>query len=155
MMDAGKVYLARALEGDVAPVILVIEDDFYIATMLQTVIADEGYTVQHAATGQDGLRQLQAEGIDLVLLDIMLPDMDGREVCRQIRAEPRDEYVPVIMLTALVGAVATRRGFAAGADDYIAKPFNVGELLDLVNAWIRVRRYFRGDPSALADEPST
>src|SRR4051812_17857409 len=113
MMDAGKVHVASALEGDVAPVILVIEDDHYIATMLQTVMADEGYTVQHAATGHDGLRQLQAEGIDLVLLDVMLPDLDGREVCRRIRAEPRDEYVPVIMLTALVGSVPRRQGFTA------------------------------------------
>jgi two-component system, OmpR family, response regulator ArlR len=126
----------------VAPTILVIEDDLPIAQMLQTLLTDEGYTVQHAATGHDGLQQLLAGGIDLVLLDVMLTDMDGRDLLRQVRAEQGATYLPIIVLTALVDAVSARQGFAAGADDYIRKPFNVGDLLDRVGAWLRIRGYF-------------
>src|SRR5205814_32813 len=79
-------------------------------------------------------------GVDLVLLDLMLPEIDGLELCRQVRARPADAvYLPIVILTALAGEAERRTGFAAGADDYVTKPFDAADLLDRVAVWVRTR----------------
>jgi DNA-binding response OmpR family regulator len=118
------------------PTILVIDDDPAFRTMVARQLELTGYDVVEAADGPAGLDRLAAGGIDLVLLDVMMPGLDGRQVCQQIRAQPSDLYIPIIMLTGLGGDAARQVGFSAGADDYLPKPYQVTELRDRVAVWL-------------------
>ncbi|MDN5896519.1 MAG: response regulator [Nocardioides sp.] len=99
---------------------LVIEDDDDIRRLLEVVLAQAGYTVTAAATGQDGLTALTAEAPDLLLVDVGLPDMEGYEVVRQARAQQNGH---IVMLSARSEEADARRGIEAGADEYLTKPF--------------------------------
>jgi DNA-binding response OmpR family regulator len=115
--------------------ILIVEDELPMRTALQDVLAAEGYRVLTAADGQDGLERALKEKPDLVLLDVMMPKLDGYAVCAELRrlANP----VPILMLTAK-GQVEDRvNGLDAGADDYLVKPFSTEELLARVRAMLR------------------
>jgi two-component system OmpR family response regulator len=115
--------------------ILLVEDDVKFARTVARGLEREGYTVDLAHTGDDALLQADAREYDAVILDVLLPGIDGHEVCRTLR--DRDRWVPVLMLTAL-GEVADRiRGLDIGADDYLVKPFDFGELLARLRALIR------------------
>jgi DNA-binding response OmpR family regulator len=117
--------------------ILVVEDQQRLATLLRRVLTEERHTVDVANDGVSGLDLAGSDTYDLVILDVMLPGMDGVELCREIRAA--DVQTPVLMLTAR-GAVEDRvAGLNAGADDYLAKPFAMEELLARVNALLRRR----------------
>jgi DNA-binding response OmpR family regulator len=119
--------------------VVVVEDEQSISDPLRSALEREGYGVEVAATGAAALEAVRREEPDVVLLDLMLPDMDGRDVCRTIRSSSR---VPIIMLTAR-GAVADRiNGLDAGADDYLPKPFSLAELQARLRALSR-----RGHPS--------
>src|SRR4051794_4881951 len=102
----------------VEPAVLVVEDDPLIRDLMMQLLEPEGYRVFPAADGQTALERLHAGGVDLVLLDRMLPDIDGLEICRRARAEPRSATLPIIMVTALGQDGDTLAGFAAGVDDY-------------------------------------
>ena len=121
-------------------VILVIEDDPGIREVLRELLGHKGYTVETASDGDEGLARLRQGGVDLVLLDLMLPDVDGLELCRRVRARGGEVYVPIIMLTALSGAAQRHEGFSAGADDYVLKPFSAEDLLDRVQVWLQARQ---------------
>ena len=114
--------------------ILVIDDDPRITTMLRRGLGYEGYTVDTALGGQEGLQLAREHSPDLVILDIMMPGMDGLEVCRRFRTEGN---VPVLMLTARDGVADRVVGLNAGADDYLVKPFAFEELLARVKALLR------------------
>ena len=117
--------------------ILVVEDDQRLARLLQRVLAEERHAVDIAYAGGRGLDLALSGGYDLIILDLMLPDRDGVDVCRALRAEGIE--VPVLMLTAR-GSVEDRvGGLNAGADDYLVKPFAMAELLARVNALLRRR----------------
>ena len=115
--------------------VLVIEDDRDIARLVELHLRDEGYSVTVVPDGKLGLRQALSKTHDLVILDLILPGMDGLEVCRHIRNRP--EYTPVLMLTAKSTDVDRILGLEMGADDYLTKPFNVRELLARVKALFR------------------
>jgi DNA-binding response OmpR family regulator len=115
--------------------VLVIEDDRDIARLVELHLRDEGYSVTVVPDGKLGLRQALSKTYDLVILDLILPGMDGLEVCRHIRNRP--EYTPVLMLTAKSTDVDRILGLEMGADDYLTKPFNVRELLARVKALFR------------------
>jgi len=115
--------------------VLVIEDDRDIARLVELHLRDGGYSVTVVPDGKLGLRQALAKAYDLVILDLILPGMDGLEVCRHIRNRP--EYTPVLMLTAKSTDVDRILGLEMGADDYLTKPFNVRELLARVKALFR------------------
>src|SRR5262249_39672889 len=121
------------------PVILVVEDDPATREVLRDLLEAAGYAVERAADGEEALARVREGGIHLVLLDLMLPTMDGLEVCRRLRADHSDVYLPVIMLTAVATDEKRHDGFAAGADDFIAKPFALHELLDRVQVWVHTR----------------
>jgi DNA-binding response OmpR family regulator len=121
-------------------VILVIEDDPGIREVLSELLGNKGYTVETASDGDAGLARLRQGGVDLVLLDLMLPDVDGLDLCRRVRARGGEVYVPIIMLTALAGAAERHEGFSAGADDYVLKPFSAEDLLDRVQVWLQARQ---------------
>ena len=108
--------------------------DPVLAGMLCDLLREAGYAAEHAAGGEAGAARIEAGQIDLVLLDLMLPDVDGLELCRRARAVENDVYLPIIMLTALSDK-QRHAGLLAGADDYVAKPFDTSDLLDRVQVW--------------------
>jgi two-component system KDP operon response regulator KdpE len=114
--------------------ILVIDDEPALCRLLKDTLGHAGYQIYTAATGPEGLQQFSAHQPDLVILDIMMPDMDGWEVCRRIR---RHSDVPVIMLTALSEETEIIRGLGCGADDYVTKPFSSSVLLARTEAVLR------------------
>ena len=116
--------------------ILVIDDDRNLRRIIQANLELAGYSVTAVPNGADALRQLDAEQPDLVVLDVMMPAMDGYEVARKIRARPASAHVPIIMLTAKGEVEDKLAGFDAGVDDYITKPFGPQELLARVRAKI-------------------
>ena len=120
--------------------LLMIEDDARLARMVTEYLGQSGYPVHHAGTGQAGLDALQAAPADLVILDLMLPDMDGLEVCRRIRSLPGVlASTPVLMLTAKGDPMDRIIGLEMGADDYLPKPFEPRELLARIRAVLRRR----------------
>jgi adenylate cyclase len=121
-------------------VILVVDDLPANVRLLRAVLEPRGHEVAEAASGEDALARLAAGGVDLVLLDVMMPGIDGYEVCRRIRADPSTAFLPVIMITAS-GEAEKRRGLDAGADDFVTKPFDQAELLARVRSLLRVKAY--------------
>ncbi|CAM3572224.1 response regulator transcription factor [Bordetella flabilis] len=115
--------------------ILIVEDDADIADLLRLHLRDEGYEVVHAAEGDGGLRLLEAGGWDLLVLDLMLPGVDGLEICRRARAMTR--YTPIVITSARSSEVHRIIGLELGADDYLAKPFSMLELVARVKALLR------------------
>jgi DNA-binding response OmpR family regulator len=129
--------LNKAVPG-MAQRILMIEDDQRLAGMVVTYLAANGYEVQHAGTGKAALELLRAEAFALVLLDLMLPDADGLELCRKIRALPEPlASIPIVMLTAKGDPFDRVVGLELGADDYLPKPFEPRELLARLRAVLR------------------
>jgi DNA-binding response OmpR family regulator len=130
--------------------ILVVEDDLTLLETLEYSLAADGYQVVTAADGQSGLEAARKDQPDLIVLDIMLPGIDGLEVCRILRQETT---VPILMLTARSGEVDRVVGLEVGADDYLVKPFSMRELQARIKALLRRVRLIReemagpGDPS--------
>ena len=117
--------------------ILLIEDDDRIRTSMRLALVDEGHEVAEADRAEEGLRLFGAEGADVVLVDLMLPDIDGFECCRQLR---RTSDVPIIMVTARTDTHDVVAGLEAGADDYVTKPFEMKELSARIRALRRRSR---------------
>ena len=114
--------------------VLIIEDETSIAEPLASTLEEEGFAVEVAGEGRAGLDAAAARAPDLVLLDVGLPDIDGRDVCRQLRAR---STVPIIMLTARGTETDKIVGLEIGADDYVVKPFSAGELVARMRALLR------------------
>jgi two-component system, OmpR family, phosphate regulon response regulator PhoB len=139
--------------------VLIVEDDPDINATLQESLRLAGYDVVGALDGTFALNEVERRCPDLILLDQMLPDYDGLELCRRLRASPRTERVPIVFLTARAGEEARVSGLASGADDYVVKPFSMRELilrirallrrasslpeLHLAPAWLQCREQFR------------
>jgi len=123
--------------------IQIVEDDSALAEVLAYNLRQAGFTVSHASNGSEGLRQARLTPPDLIILDLMLPLVDGIEVCRRLRAEPETRQVLVLMLTARAEESDQIVGLSMGADDYVTKPFSVKVLLERVNALLRRREQDR------------
>ena len=126
--------------------ILIVEDEAHIAELVQDNLRDEGYDVDWAADGEDGLELLRGGSWDLVLLDVRLPGIDGFEVCRRLRA--RGDTTPVLFLTALRDTDSRVRGLEIGGDDYLPKPFHLAELLARIRGMLRRRDWYGRLPVA-------
>ena len=120
--------------------VLIVEDEPDIRALVVHHLKREGYQVSAASSGEEALRQVQAAPPDLVLLDLMMPAMDGLEVCRRLRQDPATVSLPIVMLTAKGDEVDRVLGLEIGADDYIVKPFSPKELLARVRAVLRRSR---------------
>jgi two-component system, OmpR family, response regulator len=122
-------------DADRIPQVLVVDDEPNIRELVQVALKFHGCSVTTAASGKDAIRQAEATRPDLIVLDVMLPDMDGFEVCRRLRAAGNE--VPVIFLTARDTSSDTVTGLAIGGDDYVTKPFSVEALVARVRAVLR------------------
>lgn len=120
--------------------ILIIDDDFAIRELIESLFMDdEQYVVLKAETSKDGLNILEMQHIDLILLDIMMPQMDGYEFCRKVRNVSKNKHIPIIILTAKHQQADVQEGIKAGADEYITKPFD----LDMLKKRIEVHLLYR------------
>lgn len=128
--------------------ILVIEDEHDIAELVQYNLEAAKYNVTVCSDGVTGLKRAQKSKPDLIVLDLMLPDMGGVEVCKQLRVEPATKHIPVIMLTAKGEEIDRIVGFEVGADDYLTKPFSPRELLMRIRAILRRVKARREDMAA-------
>ena len=126
--------------------ILIVEDDPDIAELVARYLDKAGFTTEHAGSGVEALQAVSARPPDLIVLDLMLPHVDGIEVCRTIRANEKTAALPIIMLTARADESERIVGLELGADDYLAKPFSPGELVARVRALLR--RAQRSGPAA-------
>ena len=129
--------------------ILIVEDNRDVADLVSLHLRDQGYEVKTAADGRQGLKLALSQDHDLVVLDLMLPGIDGLEICRQIRA--RADYTPILMLTAKSTELDRVVGLEMGGDDYITKPFSIRELLARIRALFRRVEAMRSAPP----EPAT
>jgi two-component system response regulator ChvI len=111
--------------------VLLVDDDRALSTILAAALADEGFTVATAANGLEGVRTFEAEGADLVVLDVLMPELDGLEVCRRLR---KKSAVPIILLSSRGEEVDRVTGLETGADDYVTKPFSTRELVARIRA---------------------
>ena len=119
--------------------VLIIEDESALAEVLTYNLTNEGFEVFTASDGQDGLRRAQSLIPDVVILDLMLPVMDGLQVCRQLRVDAKTQNIRILMLTARSEEVDEIVGFNMGADDYVTKPFKVKALIHRIKALLRRR----------------
>ncbi|MGE5178904.1 MAG: response regulator [Bacteroidota bacterium] len=113
--------------------ILVVDDEIYIVHILDFSLGMEGYEVVTALDGEQALERVASEKPDLIVLDIMMPKLDGYEVCRAVKSNPATRTVPVILLSAKGRNVDQKMGFDVGADDYITKPFSPRKLVERIN----------------------
>jgi adenylate cyclase len=120
--------------------ILVVDDLAQNIRLLEAVLAPRGYVVASATSGSEALAHVSTKPVDLVLLDIVMPGMDGHEVCRRLRADEATRYLPIVMITAS-GEQEKVAAIEAGADDFVAKPFDQAELLARVRSLLRIKRY--------------
>ena len=126
--------------------VLIVDDERDLVRLVEFNLQQAGYETTTAYTGEEALQKVRHRVPDLVVLDLMLPDISGTEVCRQIKASPRTRQVPVLMLTARTDEVDRVVGFEVGADDFVTKPFSVRELV------LRIRAILRRGAGAQADD---
>jgi DNA-binding response OmpR family regulator len=117
--------------------VVIVEDEATLVKNLASKLQDEGYEVVTAEDGEEGLEKIRSEHPDLIILDIMLPKLDGLSICRIVRHDQALAHIPIIMLTARGTEVDKIIGLEIGADDYIVKPFSLGEMLARVRAVMR------------------
>lgn len=127
--------------------ILLVEDDERIVEFVRRGLIAEGYTVEVAYDGADGLMMGESQGFDMIVLDLMLPKLDGRAVCQRLRADM--VHTPILMLTALDGLDDKVQGLRLGADDYLTKPFAFDELLARIEALLRRGGSYQADIAEL------
>jgi two-component system, sensor histidine kinase and response regulator len=127
---------------DTQPSILVIDDEPDNFDVIETLLDGENYQLYYANSGQQALERLNSFQPDVILLDVIMPDLDGMEVCRRIKANPQWQAVPIIMITALSTKEDLAQCLAAGADDFISKPVNGVELRARVNSMLRIKQQY-------------
>jgi two-component system alkaline phosphatase synthesis response regulator PhoP len=117
--------------------VLVVDDEEYIQHILNFSFGAEGYDVVTAGDGEEGIKKARSEKPDIIVLDIMMPKMDGYEACKRLKTDPHTKNIPVILLTAKGREVDRKLGSQAGADDYVVKPFSPGRLIERVEGMMK------------------
>jgi len=113
--------------------ILVVDDDAVIQQLIEVNLELEGYEVDKASNGQEALDKVAQDAPDLILLDVMMPRMNGRDVCRLLKSDPKTASIPIIFLSARAQDMDVEAGLELGADAYVTKPFDPGQLLDTIS----------------------
>ena len=119
--------------------ILIVDDIKFNIVVLNSILTDENYNVESATNGQKALDMIQSKKFDLILLDIIMPEIDGFEVCNQIKQNPETKDIPVIFITSVDETESVIKGIELGAVDFIKKPFNTGELLARINTHLQLK----------------
>lgn len=117
--------------------VLIVEDQFFLAEMIRTRLEHLGYDVTYAENGQKALDLLEKSPVDLVIMDVMMPVMDGMEATRRIRSQPKWNKLPVICLTARARPEDRAEVMSSGVSDYLAKPFESGQLVAMIEKWLK------------------
>lgn len=117
--------------------ILVIDDDKVLVELITVRLKSAGFEIIPAYDGETGLEKVKNEKPDLIVLDLMLPGIDGYEVCEQIKTDAKYKHIPIIMFTARTGEEDKRRGYAAGTDDYITKPFDAYMMVEKIREFLK------------------
>lgn len=133
-----------------AEAILVVDDDLQTVKLIGLMLQRKGYRVIPATSGVQALAKAETEQPDLIILDVMMPDMDGFEVCRRLRSSPRTSAIPILMFTAKTAVADKIAGFQAGADDYLTKPVHPAELLSRVEALLQRAARLKAEATARA-----
>jgi DNA-binding response OmpR family regulator len=133
-------------EGVATARVLVVDDDRVIQQLLEVNLELEGYEVAKASDGEEAIRMVHAFAPDIVLLDVMMPKFDGREVCRRIKADPTTEHIPVIFLSARAQDMDVNSGLELGASAYLTKPFDPVDLLETVEKVLSGEQVFPDAP---------
>jgi two-component system, cell cycle response regulator len=120
--------------------VLVVDDVDVNVRLLEAKLSSEYFTVVTASSGEEALRMARSEHPDIILLDVMMPEMDGFEVCRRLKADPATDGIPVVMVTALSEVADRVRGLQSGADDFLTKPVNDVALFARVRSLVRLKR---------------
>jgi len=131
MIGHARFHYGELMDGR-QPVVLVIEANESARDLIIDVLGAAGYAVEAVGDGAAALSRLEPGGVDLVLLDLALPGMSGLDLCRRMRSRPAEQHVPVVVCTAMSGSAYHQAAIAAGADDYLPKPFELKELLATV-----------------------
>lgn len=117
--------------------ILIVEDEESLLKLESILLTTRGYQVEGVSDGLTALKKIEQERPDLVLLDIMMPGIDGFEVCRRIKENPQTSSIPVVMLTAKKSSADQARGFEVGADAYATKPFKSGRIIEMIEGLLK------------------
>jgi DNA-binding response OmpR family regulator len=117
--------------------VLIVDDEVDLVETLRFSLENEGFTILVSYDGEDALNQARKENPDLILLDLMLPKLDGYKVCRLLKFDERYKHIPILMLTAKTQEKDKLLGKETGADEYITKPFEINELLEKVKSYLR------------------
>src|SRR5215813_1971982 len=120
--------------------ILVVDDEVKNVRLLEALLAPRGYTVIKAHNGSEALEQAERQRPDLILLDVMMPGMDGFEVCKTLKDRPETRFIPVVMMTALRQVENRIKGIEAGADDFLIKPVHRDELMARIRTSLRLKQ---------------
>ncbi len=120
--------------------ILIVDDEPFNVDYLQQLLSDLGFRTREAFGGREALDSVADDAPDLILLDVMMPDIDGITVCRMLKGDPATRLIPIVIMTALDGTEDRIRGIEAGADDFLTKPVDDRELLARINAALRTKQ---------------
>lgn len=120
-------------------IILVVDDETNNRLLLKTYLSSEGYNIEMASTGIDAIKKVNQLSPSIIILDVVLPDMNGFQICKRLKSSKNTSFIPVILVTALRGDEERIKGTAAGADDFITKPYNRVELITRVKSLIRIK----------------
>src|SRR3990172_3872810 len=121
--------------------VLVVDDIAGNTRLVESLLAPDGHTVRTAGDGAEALRLVRSEHPDLVLMDVMMPHVDGFEACRAIKQDPSTRLIPVVLITSLNDSASRIHGIDVGADDFVSKPFNAHELRARIRSLLRIKRY--------------
>ena len=121
--------------------VLIVDDVAGNTRLVESLLAPDGHTVRTAGDGAEALRLVRSEHPDLVLMDVMMPHVDGFEACRAIKQDPSTRLIPVVLITSLNDSASRIRGIDVGADDFVSKPFNAHELRARIRSLLRIKRY--------------
>ena len=124
------------------PVILIVDDQPQSIELFEAYLAPQGYEIIQAANGEEALRKLSGNQIDLIMMDVMMPGMDGFEVTRRVRQDTTHRLLPIILVTALRETEDRVKGIEAGCDDFLSKPVDKMELLARVRSLVKVKDYY-------------
>ena len=123
----------------IRPRILCVDDEVQNLALLSAVLMPEGYEVIEAQNGEEALKKIRTEQVDIVLLDVMMPGMDGFEVCQEIKRDKKYRNIPIVMITALAAKTDRIKSIEAGAEEFLSKPFDQTEVLARITMLLKVK----------------